>query len=348
MNELLSPKTAALAVKPIKLGFLGVGWIGRHRMKAILDSGIAKAVAVADPSAEMTREAQILAPDARIAAGLDELLDQQLDGIVIATPSAAHAEQSIRALEAGVAVFCQKPLGRTASEVKAVVDASRAADRLLGVDLSYRYTQGMQQIHELIRANALGKVFAADLTFHNAYGPDKPWFYDKTLSGGGCVIDLGVHLIDLALWCLDFPSVTAVTSELRAGGERLADSSQVEDFACATLTLDGGAVIRLTCSWRLQAGCDAAISAKFFGTEGGASFENVDGSFYDFTVARLFGTSRETLTLPPNDWGGRAAVSWARRLAAGQRYDIACEEFVAVAEAIDRIYAQNGRAPRCP
>lgn len=344
MNELVSRQTAALAVKPVKLGFLGVGWIGRHRMKAILDSGMAEAVAVVDPSAEMTREAQILAPDALIAAGLDELLDQQLDGIVIATPSAAHAEQAIRALDAGVAVFCQKPLGRTASEAKAVVDAARTADRLLSVDLSYRYTQGMQQIHELIRANALGKVFAADLTFHNAYGPDKPWFYDKTLSGGGCVIDLGVHLVDLALWCLNFPSITAVTSELRSDGKRLADSAQVEDFASATLTLEGGEVIRLTCSWRLQAGCDAAIGAEFFGTEGGASFKNVDGSFYDFTAERLSGTSRETLTVPPDEWGGRAAVDWARRLARGQRYDVASEELIAVAEAIDRIYQADDRS----
>jgi predicted dehydrogenase len=48
-------------------------------------------------------------------------------------------------------------------------------------------------------------VFAVDLVFHNAYGPDKPWFYDPELSGGGCVMDLGVHLVDLALWSLDFP-----------------------------------------------------------------------------------------------------------------------------------------------
>ncbi|KPH05858.1 Gfo/Idh/MocA family oxidoreductase (plasmid) [Rhizobium acidisoli] len=345
MNELMSAKKAASAVRPLKLGFLGVGWIGRHRMKAILDSGMAEAVAIADPSAEMAREARMLAPDARIAAGLDELLDQRLDGIVIATPSAAHARQSIRALEAGVAVFCQKPLGRTASEVKAVVDASRTADRLLGVDLSYRHTQGLQQIRDIIRATGLGKVFAADLTFHNAYGPDKTWFYDKTLSGGGCVIDLGVHLVDLALWCLDFPSVVTVTSELRSGGERLEDSSGVEDFASATLTLAGGEIIRLTCSWRLQAGCDAVIGAEFFGTKGGASFRNVDGSFYDFTAERLSGTSRETLTLPPEDWGGRAAVDWARQLAHGQRHDVACEEFIAVAEVVDRIYRASSDRP---
>ncbi|OWO94969.1 oxidoreductase [Rhizobium esperanzae] len=337
MKAWISGEHAATVKRP-KLGFLGVGWIGRHRMKAILDSGAAEAAAIADPSADMAREAAALAPDAGIVSDLDALLDLELDGIVIATPSAAHAEQSIRALGAGFAVFCQKPLGRTASEVRAVVDASRTADRLLGVDLSYRHTQGMQQIRQLIRSNALGTIFAADLTFHNAYGPDKPWFYDKNQSGGGCVIDLGVHLVDLALWCLDFPSVSNVTSALRAGGKRLENKGQVEDFAAATLTLAGGEIIRLTCSWRLNAGCDAEIGADFFGTEGGASFRNVDGSFYDFTAVRMFGTSSETLALPPDDWGGRAAVDWARKLAGGQRYDPACENFIAVAEAIDGIY----------
>ncbi|MBX5229347.1 Gfo/Idh/MocA family oxidoreductase [Rhizobium sp. NLR9b] len=337
MRTWISGEHAATA-RRLKLGFLGVGWIGRHRMKAILGSGVAEAVAVADPSANMAREALALAPDARIVADLDALLEQELDGIVIATPSACHAEQSIRALGAGFAVFCQKPLGRTASEVRAVVDASRTADRLLGVDLSYRHTQGMQQIRQLIRANALGKIFAADLTFHNAYGPDKPWFYDKNQSGGGCVIDLGVHLVDLALWCLDFPSVTNVTSALRAGGKRLESKGQVEDFATATLTLAGDEIIRLTCSWRLNAGCDAEIRADFFGTEGGASLRNVDGSFYDFTAVRMSGTSSETLALPPDEWGGRAAVDWARKLAGGQRHDPVCENFIAVAEAIDGIY----------
>ncbi|APO75981.1 oxidoreductase protein [Rhizobium etli 8C-3] len=339
MNGIVSRQGAAVTAKPLKLGFLGVGWIGRHRMKAICDSGLGEAVAIADPSEEMAREAKAIAPGARIAADLDDLLCEHLDGLVIATPSANHAAQSIRALEAGIPVFCQKPLGRTASEVKAVIDASRAADRLLGVDLSYRHTKGMQKIRELIRANALGKVFATDLTFHNAYGPDKPWFYDRSLSGGGCLIDLGVHLVDLALWSLDFPSVKTVTSRLRAGGKRLGQAGgQVEDFATATLTLEGDEVVRLTCSWRLQAGCEAIIGAEFFGTEGGASFRNVDGSFYDFTADKLLGTSRKNLVQPPDEWGGRAAVDWARKLAREPGHDSACEEFLAVAEVIDRIY----------
>ena len=117
------------------LGFLGVGWIGRHRMEAIAKSGFGRVAAMADTSAEMVDVARETAPDAQVADGLDALLEMGLDGVVIATPSAMHAEQSIRALRAGTAVFCQKPLGRTADEVRRVVDAARAADRLLAVDL---------------------------------------------------------------------------------------------------------------------------------------------------------------------------------------------------------------------
>ncbi|WP_376099675.1 Gfo/Idh/MocA family protein [Roseomonas sp. CCTCC AB2023176] len=329
-----------MPAKP-RLGFLGVGWIGRHRMGAIAETGITEIAAVSDPSDDMARAAVELAPGAEILPDLDALLAAGLDGIVIATPSALHAEQSIRALERGVAVFCQKPLGRNAAEARAVVDAARAADRLLSVDLSYRHTAGMVAIRDLIARGELGRVFAADLTFHNAYGPDKPWFYDPALSGGGCVMDLGVHLVDLALWVLDFPAVTRVESHLVAGGEPLAGrTDRVEDYAVATMELATGTVIRLACSWRLQAGQDAVIAAAFHGTDGGAALTNVNGSFYDFVAERYRGTARETLAAPPDAWGARAAADWATRLAAGARFDPACEWLVQVSAVLDRIYAR--------
>jgi predicted dehydrogenase len=263
-----------------------------------------------------------------------------LDGVVIATPSALHAEQSIAALRRGVAVFCQKPLGRTEAEARAVVEAARAADRLLAVDLSYRFTEGMRRIREQVAEGALGRVFAADLTFHNAYGPDKPWFYDPALSGGGCVMDLGVHLVDLALWTLGFPRVEEVSARLHAGGGPLRGADRVEDYAVATLTLEGGATVRIACSWRLQAGCDAVITAEFYGTEGGAALRNQGGSFYDFTAERFRGTAREALAAPPDAWGGRAAADWARRLASGQRFDPEAERLVALSAVLDRIYGR--------
>jgi predicted dehydrogenase len=340
MIDLLAQPVAPLAsARRPRIGFLGVGWIGRHRMEALLATNAVDAVGVSDPLAEMTAEALRLAPGAEAAANLEELLDLDLDGLVIATPSALHASQAIAALDRGVAVFCQKPLGRTAAEVSAVVEAARRADRLLAVDLSYRFTAGMSRIREVMRSGELGRVFAVDMVFHNAYGPDKPWFYDPELAGGGCVMDLGVHLVDLALWSLDFPGVTAVTSVLMAKGAPLPPAAKaVEDYAVATFTLDTGAVVRLACSWRLHAGEPAVIGATFHGVEGGARLRNVDGSFYDFAADHLDGVARRGLASPPDAWGGRAAADWATRLAAGARFDPDAQRLIDVARVLDQIY----------
>ena len=307
-------------------------------MEHMLKTGVVDAVAVSDPFDGAVADAQALAPDAVRVADLDALLAQDLDGLVIATPSAVHAEQTIQALKRGVAVFCQKPLGRNRAETEAAIEAARTADRLLGVDLSYRFTNGVQRIRELLQAGDLGHVHAIDLTFHNAYGPDKPWFYDPALSGGGCVMDLGVHLVDLALWLLGSPKVVEVSSHLFAQGRPLASRETAEDYAVATLVLEGGTVVRLACSWKLPAGQDAVISAAFYGTGGGAEMRNVGGSFYDFTTERFRGTSREILASPPEDWGGRAAADWARRMAAGERFDPSIAGLIEVADVLDRIY----------
>jgi predicted dehydrogenase len=349
MNSIRPEDVFHASTRPARLGFVGVGWIGRNRMEAMLATGLVEAPVIAEPSPEMVAAASISAPTAKFVSTLDELLAEDLDGVVIATPSAQHADQSIRALQAGHAVFCQKPLGRSAAEVRAVIDAAKAANRLLGVDLSYRHTEAMRRIKQLLHADELGHVMAVDLTFHNAYGPDKPWFYQRVHSGGGCVIDLGIHLVDLALWALDFPEVIEVSSELLAGGKPiLQNAEEVEDYAVATLRLACGTVVRLACSWHLNAGCDCIIDASFYGTKGGAAMRNLDGSFYNFTAERFVGTRRERLVNPPDEWGGRAAISWATQLRSGGDFDPAAEHLIAVSEVIDCIYECPSRASVSP
>lgn len=343
-----------------RLGFLGVGWIGRHRMQRIATSGLADIVAVADPSPECVRRALEIIPggpasvqiprsaqddaardDIVVGSTIDDLLGLDLDGVVIATPSAMHADQAVRALESGAAVFCQKPLARSADETRRVVNAARAANRLLGVDLSYRFTSGMQRIRQLVANGELGDVYAVNLVFHNAYGPDKPWFYDPALSGGGCIIDLGIHLVDLALWALDFPSARVAASRLFSRGRRLTDTvSAVEDFASVQLELSSGAAVQLACSWNAPAGCDAVIGATFYGTKGGAALRNVNGSFYDFLGERFEGTRKDLLSEPPDDWGGRAAIDWLCRLARGETQDPGADRLVDVAATLDAIYGR--------
>ena len=327
-----------------RLGFAGVGWIGRHRLEAIAQHVPVEIVAIADPVREVATTLAETFPGAVGLERFEELLALDLDGIVVATPSALHAAQSIAALEAGRAVFCQKPLARDAAETAAVVAAARRADRRLGIDLSYRCTTGMQRIRELIRDGVLGEIYAIEAVFHNAYGPDKAWFYDPHAAGGGCLLDLGIHLVDLALWCLDFPAVeTARGLGRRQGGARFGVGGGVEDYATGQLELATGAIMRLACSWRAPAGCEAQIELVFFGTRGGAAFRNVGGSFYDFTAEHLLpDRSRRLLAGPPDAWGGRAAIAWARQLAQSCAFDPEVASAVAVAEALDRLY---GRMP---
>jgi len=325
-----------------RLGFLGLGWIGRHRMEALVATGQAEIVALADSDPAMLAALET-APGAQRGGTLDDVLAARPDGVVIATPSALHAAQTVAALQAGAAVFCQKPLGRDAAETREAVDAARRADRLLATDLSYRHTAALRAVEAELRGGGLGEILAVDLTFHNAYGPDKPWFRDRALSGGGCLIDLGVHLVDLALWLLDWPGIACRTAHLRAGGQRLTpDGAEVEDFAMATLETDSGLPVRLACSWNLPAGCDAVIRVEIHGTRGGLSVTNVNGSFYDFEARRLDGRQSHLLAAPPDDWGGRAAVDWLDRLAGGARFDPECERLVTLAEALDDIYAAGG------
>ncbi|WP_375258713.1 Gfo/Idh/MocA family protein [Citreimonas sp.] len=335
-------RTTATTRRP-RLAFLGLGWIGRNRMEAVAAADVADIVALSDPSAEALDAAAQTAPDAARCDGIDALLATGPDGVVIATPSALHADQTIAALSAGAAVFCQKPLGRTEAEARACIDAARRADRLLDVDLSYRHAAAFLALREAVQADELGPVHALDLTFHNAYGPDKPWFRDRALSGGGCLIDLGAHLLDMAAWAMGARDLRCTSAHLFAGGQRLtggAVAEAVEDYAAATLETPGGGVIRIACSWNLPAGRDAVIGVDAFGPKGGFTVQNVGGSFFDFAAHRHNGTQSEERVAPPDDWGGRATADWARRLAEGARFDPACESLGELAAAIDGIYAR--------
>jgi predicted dehydrogenase len=300
-------------------------------------SGAATVAAIAD--VDEGRARSLAEPhEAAAVVHLDALLELDLDGVVIATPSGHHAAQAIAALGRGCAVFCQKPLGRSGVETRRVVDAARAADRLLGVDLCYRRTASFEAVRELLRNGALGRVFAVDLVFHNAWAPNQDWAFERERSGGGCLIDLGIHLVDLALVALDWPEARAIEARLFAGGAPLGpDGAAVEDYAVATLDL-GGAATRLACSWNLHGGKDAEIGAWFHGTDGGATWRNVGGSFHDFVAEQHRGNACTTLVDPPDAWGGRTILDWVRRLSESRRFDPGAEGFVRDAEALDAIY----------
>jgi predicted dehydrogenase len=332
------------ALRP-RLGFTGVGWIGLIRLQAIAAGQTAQIVAIQDSAPGAARAAaraiKGVSPGARVVDEFDELLGQDLDGIVIATPSGLHAMQAMAALASGRAVFCQKPLARAAAEAQQVIATATASNRLLAVDFCYRAVAGVPQLVELAKSGALGTIYAADLVFHNAYGPGKDWFYGLQQSGGGCVMDLGIHLLDLALLVLDYPPVSAVRSRLRAGGKLVPKPlQQLEDHAFAEIQFANDVTARIACSWRLPAGCDAVIEAAFYGTRGSAILRNVGGSFYNFTVEHCVGTTRRVIAAGDDRWGGRTANAWVRRLSQDARFDVQAKRLYDLSVLIDAIYGR--------
>ena len=182
-------------------------------------------------------------------------------------------------------------------------------------------------------------IFVADLIFHNAYGPQSAWFRDPQLSGGGCLIDLGVHLVDLAQWMFDFPEVLDARATLLRDGRSVAED-EVENYATGELELANNVHVRIACSWNLNAGRDAVIEASFYGAKGGAQMRNENGSFFDFTGDLFRGRESRRIAAPPDDWGGRAATEWVRKLAAGERFTGTTTGLLETARTLDRLYVR--------
>nr|WP_298726179.1 Gfo/Idh/MocA family oxidoreductase [uncultured Steroidobacter sp.] len=326
---------------PLRVGFVGLGWIGRKRLDALAadgDAGIDVA-ALVDSDADRLHAAAIAHPEATLAPSVDALLDEDLDGVVIATPSGLHAHQALACLEKGLPVFCQKPLATTLLDVRRVLAAARTADRLLGIDFCYRHVTGMAELRRRLMSGAIGEIIAIDLVFNNAYGPDKSWCQHRGLAGGGCLLDLGVHLLDLALWVQGVPPIERVRSRLFAHGQPLqGGDGELEDLAYAEFIQANGAIVRLCCSWHAHIGQPAQIQMEITGTRGGASWGNVNGSFYDFDVCWHQGAHRELLGASRDDWGTRALRAWLRQLAVSNRFDVEAENIAASAALIEEVY----------
>ena len=328
-----------ITAEKLKLGFAGMGWIGKSRMNAILDHNPHCEFTIADPDENVINELKQELSEVQCHQSLDKLIKSNADGIVIASPSALHAPQSIQALQSGKSVFCQKPLGRNAEETLQVVQAAESSNKLLQVDFSYRYTKAMEAVKEVIQSGDLGHIYGVNLTFHNAYGPDKDWYKNPEFSGGGCLMDLGIHLIDLLFWLFDDTELSRHQSQyFHQGNSKFDTNTQVEDYAIAQCRMNDSTSVQLSCSWFLPAGKDAIIEATFYGENGGVSFSNINGSFYDFEAKRFFGTHSEVLISPPDKWEGRAAVKWAEQLSGGSGFDQKAYDFVKVAQELENFY----------
>ncbi len=342
MNALIDSNFAAAPavyriVRRPRVGFVGLGWIGRKRLDAVAADIEVAALADSDPG--RLQAASAAYSDAAASEDFEQMLSEDLDAIVIATPNGLHAAQAIASLEREIAVFCQKPIATTLRDVEAIVDSARRNDRALGVDFCYRHVAGMHELRRRLLDGAIGEVVGIDLTFHNAYGPDKSWCQNYPLAGGGCLMDLGVHLIDLALWLQDMPPMERVRSRMFTRGAPVQGRGDaLEDLAYAEFIQANGAMVRLACSWHAHIGRPAIIEVALTGTRGGAMLTNVDGSFYDFDLQLFRGTNCERLGSYPDDWGPRSLRQWLAQLQVDAGFDAAAANYIRSAALIEEVY----------
>jgi predicted dehydrogenase len=191
------------------VAIVGCGLIGQKRARALAGARLA---ACADLDVRRAQAVAATSPGAIATADWREAIDRDDVGIVIvATINDSLAEISRYAAEAGRHVLVEKPAGRTVAEIDEVIAAAAAAKRLVRVGFNHRYHPALQKARELVDAGVAGELmFVRGRYGHGGrVGYDREWRANPALSGGGELIDQGVHLIDLARWFLgDFPSVT--------------------------------------------------------------------------------------------------------------------------------------------
>jgi predicted dehydrogenase len=197
----------------MNVGIIGCGLIGNKRAESLLDT---KLVACADTNLE---RAQALASrfGARATASWREVATApDLQIIVVATPHDSLAEITLTAIRAGKHVLVEKPAARSAAELRPVVEEAEARNALVRVGFNHRYHRAFRKARELVDQNALGELMFLRARYGHGgrVGYDKEWRANVEISGGGELIDQGVHLIDLSRWFLgDFTTVqgTATT-----------------------------------------------------------------------------------------------------------------------------------------
>lgn len=238
----------------------------------------------------------------------DLLAAPDIDAVSVCLPNALHLPVTVAALEAGKHVLVEKPLARTADEGHAMIEAARAHERILMIAFNHRYRSDVQWIKQYIESGAIGRVYYAKAHWMRRAGIPRlgSWFVSKEQAGGGPLVDLGVHVLDMAMYLMGEPHATAVSANAYAefgprgqknwdlrnqfSNERL--PYEVEDLATAFVRLEGGATLLLEASWATHSAAGDDFGVTLYGTEGGVELmvrnythENTVRVFHDVVGA---------------------------------------------------------------
>jgi len=271
----------------IRTGVVGLG-MGRHHAQTYSASADADLVAVCDLNEELLAKYEQEFGATTYTQYEEMFTKAGLDAVSIALPNFLDAKVAIAAMQAGLDVLCEKPMALSAAEAEEMLRVSKETGQKLMIHFNYRYSGPSRFLKSYLDKEGLGQIYYARTRWLRARGIPKlgGWFGIKKLSGGGPIIDLGVHRIDLAMWLMGYPraiSVSAYTSDLL--GARLARESgasyDVENLAMAMIRLENGATLNLEVSWAGGTDRQEDMLTGIYGTEGAVVQQNY-GEGYDF------------------------------------------------------------------
>lgn len=271
-------------MKAVKIGVIGTGSISSCHLQSYQNNSNAELYAVCDLNEERAQKAADKYGASKVYTDYRELLaDPAIEAVSICTWNNTHAEISIAALEAGKHVLVEKPLCRTVEDALRIQEAVAASGKLLQVGFVRRYDANAQLLRSMVDKGEFGELYYAKATTIRRLGNPGGWFADKERSGGGPLIDIGVHVIDLCWYMMGRPKAVSVSANTyrklgnRSNVKNLSfykaadyDPSQntVEDLANALIRFENGASLLVDVSFTLHAK-DNEGAVKLYGDKGG-------------------------------------------------------------------------------
>jgi len=279
----------------VRVGIVGAG-IGYLHAQGVRKCPDAEPVAICDVNEARAQRVAREFDIPRVYTDYNKMLqDGGMDAVAVCTPNVYHAPQAIAAFEAGLHVICEKPLSVNAVEGAKMVEAAKKAGKLLMMGFNNRFRADTQLLKKYIEAGELGEIYYAKTGWirrkclHWLSG----WFINKELSGGGPLIDIGVHVLDLTLWLMGNPKPVSVmgSSYAKFGPNRFKGTDTpftVEDLAAGFVKLENGATVFLEASWESHIAKEQ-VYVNLVGTEGGADldpfriYKDMDGAPVDIS-----------------------------------------------------------------
>ncbi len=272
----------------LRCGVVGLGVGKRRHIEGYRSHPNAEVVAIADlDPARLKDVGDAYGIDKRYLTLTDMLRHEKLDVVSIATPNICHKPQTVEALEAGCHVLCEKPMALSEEDALDMIAASKRTGKRVMINFSTRIKPEIYAVKRAIDTGVLGDIyFARSIWLRRRRLPGfGGWFGKKELAGGGPLIDIGVHRLDLALWLMGFPKPTWVMGSAydpiaQEIAKRENKEYSVEDLAVGMIKFENGATLELEASWCANIKEREHVSTRLLGTKGGMLHHNI-GDVYD-------------------------------------------------------------------